>query len=134
MVGVAADGCLGLLKRSVVVMLFAKEEAMIFVATQVIAHDQGQQVNHLMNLCFAHPGNEFTGEAIVAELLEKGDKRLFVCSAIESEEHRLSVGGRLSCENFPPDLAVAGSVKFAEKNALPGTQVQEALVEKNGDR
>jgi len=134
MVGVAAAGCLGLLKRSVVVMLFAQEETMIFVAAQVIAHDQGQQVNHLMNLCFAHPGNEFTGEAIVAELVEKGDKRLFVCSAIESEEHRLSVGGKLPCENLPPDLAVTGSVKFAEKNALPGAELQEALVEKDYDR
>ena len=107
---------------------------MIFVAAQVIAHDQGQQVYHLMNLCFAHAGNKFTGEAIIAELVEKGDQRLFVCSAIESEEHRLSVGGKLLCENFPPDLAGTGAVEFAEKNALPGAELQAALVEKNCNR
>ena len=118
-----------------VVMFFAKEETVIFVAAQVCAHDVGQQIDHLMDFSFAHPGDKLTGEAIVAELTKKGDKRLFVRGAIESEEHREAPSvGMLPCENFPPDPAVAWPVEFAEKNALPGAELQAPLMEKNSDR
>jgi uncharacterized protein YrrD len=69
-------------------IFFTKEEAVVFVAAQVIAHDLGQQVNHLMDFIFAHPGDKLMGEAVIAELTKKSDKRLFVRGAIESEEHK----------------------------------------------
>lgn len=69
------------------VVFFAEKEAVVFVAAQVVAHDCGQQIDDLMDLLLAHARHEGLGEAIIAEVLQKGDEGLFVRGAVESEEH-----------------------------------------------
>ena len=67
------------------VMLFAEEEAMVFVTAQVVAHDLGQEINHPVDFFFHHAGNQRTDKAVVAELAKEGDQRLLVCGAIKSK-------------------------------------------------
>jgi hypothetical protein len=69
------------------VVFLAEKEAMVFVVAQVIAHDPGQQINHLVDFLFAHAGNKFMGKTVAAEQAEKGDQGLFVCGAVDSEKH-----------------------------------------------
>lgn len=104
-------------------MIFAEKEGVVLVPTQMVSHDGGQLVNHLMNLRFGHAGNKYVEEAIVAEVLQKGGQGLFVRGAINAKIHAGSfVGIGLTGDDFPPDRTVAGPVKFAEKNALPGSE------------
>jgi len=72
---------------SMMVMLFAEEEAMVFIAAQVVMHDLGQEINHPVDFLFRHAGNQRTEKAIIAEPVKKGDQRLLVSSAIESKKH-----------------------------------------------
>lgn len=66
---------------------------MVFIAAQVVAHDLGEEINHLMDLLTRHAGNQLADQAIIAALAKKDDQRLLVCGAIESENHGMSVCG-----------------------------------------
>jgi hypothetical protein len=85
-------------------MIFTEKEGVVLVSTQMIFHDGGYLVNHLMNLRFGHAGNEYIEEAIIAEVLQKGDQGLFVGGAINAKIHAGSFGGiGLAGDDFPPD-------------------------------
>ena len=68
-------------------VVFVKEKAMVFVAAEMVFHDGAQEIDHLVDLLFAHPRDQYPREAIIAEMLQEFDKRLFVGLTIESEKH-----------------------------------------------
>lgn len=117
-------------------VFFTQKKAMVFVASQVIFHDAGQEVDDLMNLSFAHAGHKHAGKPIIAETVEKFNERLLVGGAIHPKKHRLSVWCKwtLAGDDFPPHLAVARAVEFAEKNALPGSEPQASLMDEHRGR
>jgi hypothetical protein len=57
----------------VVVIFFAEEEAVVFVAAQMIAHNAGQQIDHLVDFVLAHAWNKRIGKAGIAEVVKKCD-------------------------------------------------------------
>ena len=59
---------------SVMVMVLTEEQAVVFLAGQMVAHDHGEQVHHLVDFLLAHARRQRTEQAVLAELLEKSDE------------------------------------------------------------
>lgn len=80
-----------ILDQSVMFVVFAKKEAMVLIAAQMTAHDQCQQINHLVDLFLTHAGYQAGEKLVFTELTQECDERLFIGGAVKSKKHSLTL-------------------------------------------
>lgn len=71
-----------------VVVLFVKKKAVVFITAEIIFHNGTEEIHNLMDFLFTHPGDQYLCKAFIAEMLEKLDERTLIGFTIESKKHR----------------------------------------------